>query len=891
MNFTKKNLQKTFLCQTIIMTTLGAFAQTQNTKPQTLFQGNNDNAIQQDDISLNPFAIEQKLLGRTMATDMAFDNQNPISRLDNPATPIGLDVTSITKLPTLESIVQETTDQTDDINPDDYIPVYEYEETLEHNEPNPTSNDDDLPKPNALKRVYNRLFKDGVETVPHIEVVFYQGKKGDNAPQQIDKKLIKTEPFANIKATLTDMTAQSMSDFTGAVPRLRQAIISASRAVGYYEVDFSIVKAGANKLHVIIHNMGDGVKVEHKTLDVRGEGATHKAYTAITNDPQTLNVGDTFHHGQYEALKTRLTDASGEHGFFDSKWLNNSVEVLLPDNIADVSLVYDTGTQYTFDEVVFFTIDPDTGELTTDPDKLPIRPKILKQLMTFNMGDDYNRSAVRNLSNSLLATGFFNAVNTETVLPESTQKNNPSSTQNTSKNETVVLDDGVVVDVSPIEFTTSQAINDKLALIKQKAEQLYMAPDDRLLVTDTHQKSKSLLGRISDAVSNVAKIILPDESDDALPKLQDDEKPPILQGRKTAEQVYADKKVPLYIFVMSDKPKDAQIGIGWGSDSGTRLIGKFEHHLLNRHGMQAGADVRFSEQKKGVQAYITRPHKHPLNDTLKASLNYEEEDLNRGKGSFDLSSRTLEAILSRNRINETGWNRTYSLRYRLDELETNMPRQLWQDLPVRFIDGKPTQEALLLGYTMNKMVADNIANPMRGYRQHYSLEAGTQGLVTDTSLAILQARLSGIYSFGDNAYGKNRQHQLIGSLHGGYLWAKDFESVPYKLRFFAGGDQSIRGYNYQSLAPLSDKGYLVGGQALAVASGEYNYEIMENLRLGVFADVGGAYDKHFKNDTKIGAGLGVRYASPVGQVRLDVATGVGEEGNPIKLHFFIGIPF
>ena len=73
---------------------------------------------------------------------------------------------------------------------------------------------------------------------------------------------------------------------------------------------------------------------------------------------------------------------------------------------------------------------------------------------------------------------------------------------------------------------------------------------------------------------------------------------------------------------------------------------------------------------------------------------------------------------------------------------------------------------------------------------------------------------------------------------------------------------------------------------MAVGTAEYNYEFMKDLRLAVFGDIGNAYDKGFTNDTKIGAGVGVRWASPVGQVRVDVATGVKEEGNPIKLHFF-----
>ena len=113
--------------------------------------------------------------------------------------------------------------------------------------------------------------------------------------------------------------------------------------------------------------------------------------------------------------------------------------------------------------------------------------------------------------------------------------------------------------------------------------------------------------------------------------------------------------------------------------------------------------------------------------------------------------------------------------------------------------------------------------------------------------------------------------------------------MPYKLRFFAGGDQSIRGYDYNSLSPI-EKGYLTGGQILAVGSAEYNYAFKPGLRGAVFTDVGNAYDKNFEADTKVGVGVGVRWASPVGVVRVDVAAGVTEEEIPVRLHFFIGSP-
>ena len=206
------------------------------------------------------------------------------------------------------------------------------------------------------------------------------------------------------------------------------------------------------------------------------------------------------------------------------------------------------------------------------------------------------------------------------------------------------------------------------------------------------------------------------------------------------------------------------------------------------------------------------------------------------------------------------------------------------DLPIRFTSSKPKQQALLFGYGMNKTDVDSVTNPTRGMRQYYSLEAGADKALSDTNMAIIRAGVSGIYSFGDE-----QKHQVLGSLNTGYIWADDFYDVPYKLRFFAGGDQSIRGYDYESLSPL-DKGYLTGGQVLAVGSAEYNYEFKPGFRGAFFTDVGNAYDKNFDTETKVGVGVGIRWASPVGVVRVDVAAGVTEESIPVRLHFFIGSP-
>ncbi|OOS23523.1 autotransporter assembly complex protein TamA [Moraxella pluranimalium] len=836
--------------------------------------------------------------GNNDSADVNVVQALPISRINSTAVPIGLDVAAANTAVTPNTLSTLGIGEADGIDPTAYIPEYTNTDTtnqtlvVEH---------DTVKQPNILRRTYDRLFNDGVSKVPRLKVHFLQADtangQADDALIELKRSDIKQEPYQNIKAALEDITVDSVTDFQGSVARLRQTAQAAARAVGYYDVQMRITKKSAGEINLIIDKLGEPVRVGNRALEVRGDGATNQAYQSVVNS-SAMQPGDIFNHGQYEVSKLAIEDTSGEKGFLDGKWLNNSVDVILPDNIADVSLVYDTGSQYHFDNVVFFTFDKATGQLTTDPDKLPVKPELLKKLLTFEMGDAYNRQAVRQLSNDLLSTGYFNAVNTETVYPDKAQAANLVSFEDTApasetpSTQAVDLGDGTTAEIAPIEFSASQIIKDKLAAVSQKAERLYNLPADRVLAIDSQDENKSLLGRISDAVSNVVKAVLPDETkDEGVPfALGEDGKRPELADKKTPNQVYADKKVPLYVFVASDKPRDGQIGLGWGSDTGARLVTKFEHNLINRDGYQAGVELRLSQDKKGAKLYASRPWMHPLNDKLQASLSYDEEVIAQASG-YDLSTRTLEQGISRNIQSKTGWNRTYSLRYRLDELESDAPSDTWQDLPVGFVAGGATQEVVLAGMALHKTVADNPVNPLHGYRQYYSLEAGGKGIVSDTNLAIAQAGISGVYSFRDNAYGKNRAHQLVAGLKGGYIWADEFDKVPYKLRFFAGGDQSIRGYNYNSLSPTSSTGYLLGGQALAVGSLEYNYEVMKDLRLAVFTDVGNAYDKNFNNDTKIGAGVGVRWASPVGQLRVDVATGVKEEGTPIKLHFFIGSPF
>ncbi len=889
-------------------------------------------------------AVEQKLARLTaqdeasqpiFATFSDLDNTqdaaNTVARIETQTAPIGLPDPSVLlpsdkpSNPQDDTIIQEgggSNAQENALNPEDYLPDYQQSETAPTQESNTSAT---AKSPNLLRRAYNRLFNDGVASLPKLKANVYLAVQEEQAvaPEvavnadetqaqsewvyekdyvaYLDNREQKTrlvkadnkqEPFKNIKAALDNITQESALNFSVALPRLREVVATAAQAVGYYDVDFFLKDGGSGKVDVIIYDLGEPVLVASQLIDIRGEGANLPAITDI-KDKAIPKVGQVFHHGQYQSTKATIDALPVEQGFFDGRWLNHSVDVLLPDNTADISLVYDTGSQYVFDEVVFFTIDPATGQMTDDPNKLPLKLPLLQQLVAFEAGQPFARSQVNRLSNDLLSTRYFNTASVEPILPNTTDESavEEVSTPSEEASSVLALDDETVAMISPIDFSPSQAMLDKLTLVTDKAERLYNSPDDRVLETQDKKRNTSLLGRLSDGISSIVKAITPDESKDTLSLPEG--APPELANKKTPAQVRADKKVPLYVFVMADKPKDAQLGVGWGSDSGARLTTRFENHLINRSGYQAGMQLELSQSTQGATLFASRPYKHPTNDRVGANLKYVKEDIDQGSGNFQLSASTLEQGLYRKIVKENNWSRTYSLRYRLDELETNAPRDTWKDLPIHFEAGAPTQEALLLGMSMNKSVLNNLSAPTQGYRQSYSLELGSKSVVSEADMAIARIGLGGVYSFGNNVYGDKRAHQLIGRLDLGYLWTNNFDDVPYKLRFFAGGDQSIRGYAYESLSPLSSSGYLTGGQILAVGSAEYNYEVREGLRAAVFADVGNAYDTGFTNDTKLGVGVGVRWASPVGTVRVDVAKGVGDdvEETPLRLHFLIGLPF
>lgn len=863
-------------------------------KVDSISQDNNDSFNQPIAYLNNNEEAPSQSNSPATATYVSNSNQNLIINEQN----ISLDDTDLQLLLNIEDLFDGSFDESDELIVENNLEDEDKQSDF-INEPTTES------QPSIFQKAYANLFNDGQIPLPKVDASVYVHEDPNNSDSDLVRANNNAQPIKNIRAALNSFTVDSVTDFTAALPRIKQTAKEAAEAVGYYDLELSFTQPKQGKIDVVIKSIGSPVIVENRIFDIRGEKQNFDKFDLLLNQ-LPLQEGDVFNHQAYSVSKAAVNNISSDYGFFDGKWLNSSADVILPDNIADVNLVYDTAKRYEFDEVVFVTRDPKTGKLTQDPSKLPVNIDLLRQMVNFKINDGYDVNKVTELSNDLFATRYFDGINLDVIMP---QKNNDNSginfengnTQNNSEiiavnnNETsqstqnnedniLLVDDNK--NTAALEFTIDAATIDKLIQVENKADKLYNLPDNQLLATDSIPTNNPI-EKIGDALTTVAEQLIPhgnvngDNKQLELISSTNNE----LTGKKTPEQTYNTKKVPIYVFVESQNPRDAEIGIGWGTDTGTRIRAKLDQNLINKEGYQTGAEASWSKVKQEVSFYGSRPWKHPLDDVLNANLTYEQEVLNQGDGNFDLNTRSALAGVSRNIINDDGWNRTYSLRFRFDELETGVESTQFDSLPVRFAaTGNATQRALLMGYALNKTVADDITDPNYGWRQYYSLEGGADGVVNDTNIVIARAGASGIRSFGES-----QRHQLIGKLATGYLWSDNFDAVPYQLRFFAGGDQSIRGFDYNSLSPLENS-YLTGGEILATASAEYNYEIKKGLRAAVFTDVGNAYDSKFTTDTKVGVGTGIRWLSPIGLIRLDVAAGVSEESIPIRLHFYIGSP-
>lgn len=321
-------------------------------------------------------------------------------------------------------------------------------------------------------------------------------------------------------------------------------------------------------------------------------------------------------------------------------------------------------------------------------------------------------------------------------------------------------------------------------------------------------------------------------------------------------------------------------GIGFGTDTGPWVKLRWERPALNDRGHSLISELQLSQIAQEVQTQYRIPRGHPEAQFISWDTGW------RHKTTEDVETSILTTGLAYHRIFGESWR--YSLHL---DLENESSKQGNED--------EVTTTYVIPSVQMSRRFFNgDAADPNLGYRYWLHLGTSNDALGSDTNFQRINTGLNTVVTFWE-------RHSFLTRLEYGLITTNDFAAVPLSQRFFAGGDQSVRGYDFESIAPRDSDGDLTGGQTLNVLSLEYRYRFLPDWKAALFVDTGRAYledPSNFSEDTgdpvldsgedfNTGAGIGVRWKSPVGFIAFDIATPINNEfESGVRFHLYLGSP-
>lgn len=327
--------------------------------------------------------------------------------------------------------------------------------------------------------------------------------------------------------------------------------------------------------------------------------------------------------------------------------------------------------------------------------------------------------------------------------------------------------------------------------------------------------------------------------------------------------------VPIEV-ILKPKPKDLyQVGLGFSTDTKARVSLDWERPWVNLDGHSIGASLYLSNPRKSLSLDYRIPKANPLNDFLNYRVAVKRIEENQTR-SDNLSFEVLRQWGAKE---EDEWDKIGFLKL---ERET-------------FIQGlqeEQTTDLVMPGITFNRTRKDSEMFVTWGDRQQLTIQGASKNLLSDIDFLKVLAKTKWIREYGI--------HRVTLRADAGAISTNDFSRVPSTQRFFAGGDQSIRGFGFNEVSAIEEilvdgelENELIGGKYLAVASVEYAFKVAENWRAAAFVDAGSANNK-FASDIATGVGIGANWLSPIGDVYVYIARGNSSFEKSWRLHIVIG---
>ncbi|MDF1582182.1 MAG: BamA/TamA family outer membrane protein [Methyloprofundus sp.] len=323
--------------------------------------------------------------------------------------------------------------------------------------------------------------------------------------------------------------------------------------------------------------------------------------------------------------------------------------------------------------------------------------------------------------------------------------------------------------------------------------------------------------------------------------------------RKQAENYYAPLDINL-----TNLPRHAlSAGLGYDTNLGVRISGGYKNRYLNESGHQFIADLNLSLKKSNFIMEYVLPYNNPLKDRLSffSGITYEN--------TTNVDSQKIETGV---RLS----NRFYGQLLLSEQLKYVAER-------FRNSNSDPyiTRFLLVPGIAISNARAEKKDMYITGYKYMLDLNAAHRAVAS--SVSFIQAKFNLKMTYPTFLGGR-----IIARTDLGATAVDVFTDLPSSYRFYAGGDNSVRGYDYKSIGERDESGVVIGGRYLVTGSLEYEQKIIDNWSMAAFIDAGDAFSKTLK--LKFGAGLGVRWYSIVGPVRIDIAAPTDNIGD-VHFHF------
>jgi translocation and assembly module TamA len=329
-----------------------------------------------------------------------------------------------------------------------------------------------------------------------------------------------------------------------------------------------------------------------------------------------------------------------------------------------------------------------------------------------------------------------------------------------------------------------------------------------------------------------------------------------------------DQVIPVNIGLTLRPKRVYTVGAGVNTDSGPRLTGNYEDRYINRRGHRLLAQSSLSTLQQDASVSYIIPMQDPVNDSLRFSAGFQREEAD------TYITNTYRTGVTHRSLVADSWVQNLYANYEREKSELIETIETDEGTPAL----KRTNTTII-GANWTRTQSDDPIFPRNGWRLFGQVQGSHDTLLSDSTFTQFEGNVKWIHSLGSS--------RIIARAEVATTVADTLLDLPVSVRYFTGGDTSIRGYQFGELGATNEEGEVIGGKHLVVGSLEYDFPVMgESWRGAVFFDTGNSFRDFDTMTLKRSAGIGVRWISPIGPIRLDIARAISDDA--IRLHITMG---